>query len=115
MGRSKLYCTTSIRVSIVGRSASLFNRDFSDASGDNVSGRDTHANRKPAIKMLNAKTDTPRWLKNTANIGDRANPIEKPAMTRPKEGARHLGGMTSDRADKAIAIQLTMPDSAWDA
>mmetsp|Transcript_21515 Transcript_21515/g.46763 ORF Transcript_21515/g.46763 Transcript_21515/m.46763 type:complete len:97 (-) Transcript_21515:649-939(-) len=96
----------------MGRSASLFNLAFSDEIGDNVSGKDTHANMKPPTRIPREKIDTPRWLKNTANIGDRANPIENPARTKPKDGARHIGGITSDKADRATAIQLTKPDVA---
>jgi hypothetical protein len=85
---------------------------FSDASGDKVSGRFTHAKMNPDTSIPKASTDTPKWLKYTANIGDSAKPNENPADTKPKDGARHIGGMTSDNADSAIANQLTKPDIA---
>mmetsp|Transcript_19435 Transcript_19435/g.41012 ORF Transcript_19435/g.41012 Transcript_19435/m.41012 type:complete len:98 (-) Transcript_19435:649-942(-) len=95
---------------MAGRSAILFIAACSDDSGDSVSGRNTIAKMKPPTKMSNDKTETPKWLKQTAKIGDRANPIEKPAIRTPKEGARHKGGMTSDNAERATAIQLTNPE-----
>ena len=56
-----------------------------------------------------------RWLIKTASIGDTANPMLKPARTSPNDGALQTGGMTSEMAERATAIQLTAPDIAWDA
>ena len=51
-------------------------------------------------------------MKNIASIGEKANPTEKTDNKRPKVGALHFGGTTSDNEDNAIVIQLTKPVEA---
>ena len=47
-----------------------------------------------------------------ASWGAIANPNEKPTIINPKLGARHFGGITSDKVDNATPIHDTNPDIA---
>ena len=49
------------------------------------------------------------WSNAMASKGDNANPNIKLASNRPKLGALHFGGVTSDRAEIATANQEINP------
>ena len=49
-----------------------------------------------------------RGVSHDASLWDEVR-TENPASNRPKDGALHLGGMTSLRADRATATQFTNP------
>jgi hypothetical protein len=77
--------------------------------GWSVSGIQNTTMTRPVHTVHKAMTDTQKCPSSNASNGDKANPKANPANSIPKLGARHLGGMTSDKADSAIAVQLINP------
>jgi hypothetical protein len=65
----------------------------------------------PVQTAVRLNTETEKWPSQSARNGAMENPNEKPAKIMPKLAARHCGGMTSDKADKDTATQLTTPDT----
>ena len=80
-----------------------------DTSLGSVLGRHHMAKRSPKVSRDSDRTETPKWISIRASLGEKAKPTENPASKRLKDGALHLGFMTSLRADRATATQFTNP------